>query len=94
MRLGAFCAISIILGFAMALSSMQMANASEDRATTEESGSATGAEGQSADGEKDIRDVGEAGGGGQSSGNMKPIDADPRLPAADPEPSHEPSKKR
>lgn len=75
---------TVVLGIALAFASQHLARASENQTRAGQNQAATGAAGQSADGEKDIRDVGEAGGGGRLSGEMKPLDAKKQPPAEEP----------
>ena len=80
-------AFALVLGFA-AMSSV--ATGAEQSGKAGQSGS--GATGQSADGEKDVRNVGEAGGGGQSSGDMKHLDETSQQPASGPNSKESKSK--
>lgn len=83
-------ALGFILGLATALSYAPLVSAAEKGDHTGQSGSGSGATGQSADGEKDVRDVGEAGGGGQASGNMPPPESTGQPPAESPNSKQDP----
>jgi hypothetical protein len=82
---------SVIFGFAVADGAP--ATASEKGAQPEQK-SDSRTTGQSADGPKDIRDVGEAGGGGKLSGEMRPLEGDREPATAIPGPSQSTSPPR
>lgn len=78
-------AILLVIVFVAMISNIPSVGAAEENEQIGESGSRAGATVQSADGEKDVRNMGEAGGGGQSSGNMPAPESTSPPPAESPE---------